>query len=86
MIGKLVIIITTATLSALLASAVTIDRRITGGEDVKDGEIPFIVSITTMNGLCGGTLLDSTTVLTAAHCLDEAVSVRAGSLVIFLSF
>lgn len=68
-------------LSAFSASAATIDRRIIGGEDAKDGEFPFVVSITGTNGICGGALLDSTTVLTAAHCLKGTVSVRAGSLV-----
>ncbi|KAM3525924.1 hypothetical protein NHJ13051_003724 [Beauveria bassiana] len=70
----------TFALSAFSAAAVTIDRRIVGGEDAKDGEFPSVVSITGSKGICGGTLLDSTTVLTAAHCLAGTVSVRAGSL------
>jgi trypsin len=82
MVVKLAIILTTAVFSALSASAATIDRRIVGGEAVNDGEIPFIVSILGKYGICGGALLDSTTVLTAAHCLEGTVSVRAGSLVI----
>lgn len=70
-----------AVLSAFSATAASIDRRIVGGEDAKDGEFPFVVSITGTNGICGGALLDSTTVLTAASCLRGTVSVRAGSLV-----
>lgn len=70
----------TVALSTFSAAAVTIDRRIVGGENAKDGEFPSVVSITGTNGICGGTLLDSTTVLTAAHCLKGTVSVRAGSL------
>ncbi|KAK8925559.1 Chymotrypsinogen A [Metarhizium anisopliae] len=60
-----------ATFFATLAAAATIDKRIVGGEDVPDGEIKFIVSLRDENGthVCGGSLLDSTTVLTAAHCL-----------------
>ncbi|KID81821.1 Peptidase cysteine/serine, trypsin-like protein [Metarhizium guizhouense ARSEF 977] len=71
--------------SAVLAAAATINKRIKGGEDAKEGEFPFIVRLNFPgNGeiLCGGSLLDSTTVLTAAHCVvaTEAISVRAGSL------
>ncbi|EFZ01969.1 peptidase S1 domain protein [Metarhizium robertsii] len=69
-----------ALLSAFSATAASIDRRIVGGEDARDGEFPFVVSITGTNGICGGALLDSTTVLTAASCLRGTVSVRAGSL------
>ncbi|KAF5125063.1 Trypsin [Metarhizium anisopliae] len=75
-----------ATFFATLAAAATIDKRIVGGEDVPDGEIKFIVSLRDENGthVCGGSLLDSTTVLTAAHCLisDEIqiVSVTAGTV------
>ncbi|OAA37904.1 Trypsin- protease [Metarhizium rileyi] len=70
----------TAALLAFSATAATIDKRIVGGEDAKDGEFPFVVSIDGTNGICGGTLLDSTTVLTAGHCVKESVTVRAGSL------
>ncbi|KID72311.1 Trypsin [Metarhizium brunneum] len=74
------------TFFATLAVAATIDKRIVGGEDVPAGEIKFIVSLRDQNGthVCGGSLLDSTTVLTAAHCLidDEiqVVSVTAGTV------
>ncbi len=71
----------TVALSAVSAAAASLDKRIVGGEDAKDGEFPFLVSITGTKGICGGTLLDGTTVLTAAHCIWGTVSVRAGSLV-----
>ncbi|KID82278.1 trypsin-like protease [Metarhizium guizhouense ARSEF 977] len=69
-------------LFAASASAANISKRIVGGEDAKDGEFPFIVSILDNNGhvFCGGSLLDSTTVLTAAHCITGAYSVKAGTL------
>ncbi|OAA69696.1 trypsin-related protease [Cordyceps fumosorosea ARSEF 2679] len=65
---------------ALLAvSATTLDKRIVGGDPVHEGEFTFVVSILN-SGHCGGILLDSTTVLTAAHCLPAVLTVRAGSL------
>jgi trypsin len=59
---------------------------IVGGVPAVAGDFPFIVSLQ-KNGahFCGGSLLDSTTVLTAAHCADgqttSGLTVRAGSLV-----
>ncbi|KID86237.1 Trypsin- protease [Metarhizium guizhouense ARSEF 977] len=70
--------------SALLASAATIDKRIVNGVDVKEGEIKFIVSMRDENGIhrCRGNLLDSYTVLTAAHCIGpKLVSVAAGTVI-----
>ncbi|OAA33851.1 extracellular trypsin protease [Beauveria brongniartii RCEF 3172] len=75
-----------ATFSATLAAAATIDKRIVGGKVVPEGEIKWIVSLRDQNGthVCGGSLLDSTTVLTAAHCLEDEevkiVSVTAGTV------
>ncbi|KAF4987347.1 hypothetical protein FDECE_15468 [Fusarium decemcellulare] len=58
---------------------------IVGGQEAKLGEFPFIVSLES-NGMasCGGSLLDATTVMTAAHCVYRTqpsdFRVRAGSL------
>ncbi|KID82132.1 Peptidase cysteine/serine, trypsin-like protein [Metarhizium guizhouense ARSEF 977] len=73
-----------AVTAAAAATATTVDKRITGGEDAKVGEIPFIVSIQRLSRhVCGGTLLDSTTVLSAAHCFEKEsdnLTIRAGTL------
>ncbi|KAM3433340.1 hypothetical protein NHJ13734_006490 [Beauveria thailandica] len=72
-----------ATFSATLAAAATIDKRIVGGENVTEGEIKWMVSLRNEKGTsgCGGSLLDSTRVLTAAHCLkSKIVSVTAGTV------
>ncbi|XP_041377151.1 chymotrypsin-like protease CTRL-1 isoform X2 [Gigantopelta aegis] len=50
--------------------------RIVGGNTAKDGAWPWIVLLKVNSGgasfLCGGTIIDSTHVLTAAHCTDGA--------------
>lgn len=70
--------------------------RIIGGEYAQEGDIPYIVSIQKRSRhkwfrhKCGGSLLDATTVLTAAHCVEyfrertsdvSDIIVRVGSLV-----
>lgn len=85
MVGKAAIPLAVA-FSAILAAAASIDKRIVGGEDAKNGEFPSLVSIVGSNGWCGGSLVDSTTVVTAAHCLYGSSSVRAGSVVSLLAF
>ncbi|KAJ8114163.1 hypothetical protein OPT61_g3887 [Boeremia exigua] len=66
--------------------------RIAGGITAQKGDFPYVVSMQLSRGLshhCTGSLLDATTVLTAAHCIDDVrkrgmgasgVVVRAGSL------
>lgn len=64
------------------------DAKIVGGEFAQLGDVPFQVSLQLPGSghFCGGSLLDNSTVLTAAHCFlgipeTLAVSIRAGSLV-----
>lgn len=78
--------------SAILAAAATVNKRIYAGEEAKEGEFPFIVRLHYEDPtiICGGSLLDSTTVVTAGHCVGmrklKVLSVRAGSLVNTPSF
>ena len=53
-------------------------NRIVGGQEAPR-PIPWQVAWN--NGRCGGTILDSTTILSAAHCpFRIGQSIRAGSL------
>ncbi|KAM3521215.1 hypothetical protein MY4038_009128 [Beauveria bassiana] len=87
MVGKASHLFVTA-LCAVLAAAGTIDKRIIGAENATENEFPSIVSIQNAGShLCGGSLLDNTTVLTAAHCTHSdkplgtgRYSVGAGTL------
>ena len=58
-----------------------IGPRIVGGTQAANGEFPFMVSLQTPGGFhfCGGSVLDATHILTAAHCVEDgdASSVRA---------
>ena len=53
-------------------------NRIVGG---KDAPRPIPWQVAWNEGNCGGTILDSTTILSAAHCgFTIGESIRAGSL------
>ncbi|KAJ2206117.1 Coagulation factor X [Coemansia sp. RSA 521] len=55
-------------------SSVTSDNRVTNGTMVAQGDAPFLVRLIFVSGnrhgLCGGTIIDSTTILTAGHCVQ----------------
>ncbi|KAJ2539309.1 Transmembrane protease serine 11F, partial [Coemansia sp. RSA 1933] len=64
-----------------------IQKRIIGGTAVSTNEYPFAVHLTTTFGteqfLCGGTLIDNSYVVTAAHCLmneDTNETAEAGQV------
>jgi secreted trypsin-like serine protease len=72
-----------------VAMAVAIPQdtvQIVGGVAASQGDFPFIVSMQKSGShICGGSLLNANTVLTAAHCAEgqsaSSIKVRAGSLV-----
>ena len=46
---------------------------IVGGSDAQPGEFPWIASLATTSHFCGGSVLTSNTILTAAHCVEGYV-------------
>ncbi|KAH8410118.1 hypothetical protein KR009_006292, partial [Drosophila setifemur] len=81
-------VVVLASLSALCLARPDVDfpfGRIVNGEETSIEQHPFQVSIQTLKGshFCGGSLIDSQTVVTAAHCMQSyaanEIQVRAGS-------
>jgi len=52
------------------------DPRIVGGNEAIQGSYPWMVMIqsTERNGsfLCGGSIINNRTIITAAHCMDHS--------------
>jgi len=60
------------------------DSYVVGGTNAKAGEVPHIASLATSSHFCGSSILDATTLITAAHCVDgssaSSIKARVGSL------
>jgi len=55
----------------VIADSNDISSRVVGGDDASDGDWPWAVAVYSGGFFCGGSLIDETTVLTAAHCLYD---------------
>ncbi|XP_055381914.1 trypsin alpha-3-like [Condylostylus longicornis] len=59
------------------------DDKIVGGQSTSITSVPYQVAITVSGSICGGSLIATNIVLTAAHCVvgrsPSSVTVRAGS-------
>ncbi|KAB0797010.1 hypothetical protein PPYR_11071 [Photinus pyralis] len=70
--------------STVFGATIKKDWRIVGGETAADGAFPYQVSLR-FDGQhnCGGSIIDATTILTAAHCLygfeQMPMSITVGS-------
>jgi trypsin len=63
---------------SFLAVAPTPAAAIVGGSVAAEGEYPWMAAITSGSGssqYCGGSLVDSTTVVTAAHCMGGLLGI-----------
>ncbi|KAJ2083766.1 Mannan-binding lectin serine protease 1 [Coemansia sp. RSA 988] len=59
------------------------DQRVTNGTMVSQEVAPFLVRLLLVNGniqgLCGGTIIDSTTIITAGHCVYDMATGKTRS-------
>jgi len=60
-----------------------VGERIQGGQDADVGEWPWQVSYFESGGVCGGTILTETCVLTAAHCIANKDPESNGGFSVF---
>jgi len=58
--------------SFIFADESLFSTRVVGGSDATEGNQDWIVYVQAGNFLCGGSLIDADTIMTAAHCLHDA--------------
>ncbi|XP_045133777.1 trypsin-1-like [Portunus trituberculatus] len=63
--------------SASESTTSSVEVNVVGGEEVQHGEVPYLVSLqdvrwtpTQPRLLCGGSIYDATSIITAAHCVQ----------------
>ncbi|CAG0920440.1 unnamed protein product [Notodromas monacha] len=65
------LLVVAATATPVFRRPRLVDRRVVGGEDAEPGQFPHQVTFQYYGShLCGGSVLDENTVITAAHCCD----------------
>ncbi|XP_067002693.2 trypsin II-P29 [Anabrus simplex] len=77
------VIVLVAALAAVLGAPTVPDDRIVNGTNAREGQYPFQVSLGRNGGhSCGGTILNSNWILTAAHCVTSSsgLTIRAGTV------
>ncbi|KHN99593.1 Peptidase cysteine/serine, trypsin-like protein [Metarhizium album ARSEF 1941] len=81
MVPKAAAAVLAAAFPAASAAAASIDKRIVGGVNVEGkSDFSYVVAVNSASGIfCGGILIGPKTAVTAAHCVEGAKSVRAGS-------
>lgn len=64
-----------------------VDWRIVGGQDADDGQFPFIVSLRLSGShSCGGSIINESYILTAAHCISGYVTDETNICVAVIKF
>lgn len=60
------------------------EGRIVGGQTAVPGQFPYIVSIRNLNNFhfCGGTIISSRFVVSAAHCFESTTTARNTVIVV----
>ncbi|GLD66524.1 trypsin-3 [Lates japonicus] len=54
------------------------DDKIVGGYECRKNSVPYQVSLNSGYHFCGGSLISSTWVVSAAHCYKSRIQVRLG--------
>ncbi|MBW3866498.1 trypsin-like serine protease, partial [Neisseria meningitidis] len=54
------------------------DDKIVGGYECRKNTVPYQVSLNVGYHFCGGSLISSTWVVSAAHCYQSRIEVRLG--------
>ncbi|KAM8827317.1 trypsin-3 isoform 1-T1 [Synchiropus picturatus] len=67
-----------ALFAAAFAAPIDEDDKIVGGYECRKNSVPYQVSLNSGYHFCGGSLISSTWVVSAAHCYKSRIQVRLG--------
>ncbi|MFI9503233.1 S1 family serine peptidase [Nocardia sp. NPDC052566] len=84
--GRSVFIAAASAAAAVFIAPCVPADAIADGHPAASGEVPSVVQITgTLEGACSGTIVDASTIVTAAHCLmgadESTLGIRYGSTI-----